>query len=53
MNKEDFLNLNKKREKNGESLFANPRNAASGSLRQLNKDIVKEAQKRLQRDLSE
>ena len=42
MNKEDFLNLNKKREKNGESLFANPRNAASGSLRQLNKDIVKE-----------
>ena len=42
MNKDDFLNLNNTRKKNGESLFANPRNAASGSLRQLDKKIVEE-----------
>ena len=42
MNKDDFLNLNNKRKKNNESLFANPRNAASGSLRQIDKKIVKE-----------
>ena len=42
MNKDGFLNLNNKRKKNNESLFANPRNAASGSLRQLDKKIVKE-----------
>ena len=42
MEKEDFLNLNNIRKKNGESIFANPRNAAAGSLRQLNKEIVKE-----------
>ena len=42
MNKDNFLNLNNKRKKNNESLFANPRNAASGSLRQLDKKIVKE-----------
>ena len=35
MNKEDFLILNNTRKKRGEDLFANPRNAASGSLRQL------------------
>ena len=42
MKKDDFLNLNDIRKKNGESLFANTRNAASGSLRQLDKQVVKE-----------
>jgi len=35
MNREDFLALNNVREKKGEALFANPRNAAAGSVRQL------------------
>ena len=42
MNKEDFLILNNTRKKRGEDLFANPRNAASGSLRQLDKKVVEE-----------
>ena len=35
MPKEVFASLNRAREENGEKLFANPRNAAAGSLRQL------------------
>lgn len=33
MNKEDFESLNKEREKLGEKLFANPRNATAGTLK--------------------
>ncbi len=42
MSKATFEKLNQSREKNGQSLFANPRNAAAGSLRQLDSKIARE-----------
>ncbi len=38
--KEDFEQINEERKKNSEAVFANPRNAASGSLRQLDPKIT-------------
>ncbi|MGL5257160.1 MAG: NAD-dependent DNA ligase LigA [Proteocatella sp.] len=40
MSKKQFDKLNKIQEKNGLNLFANPRNAASGSLRQLDSKVT-------------
>ncbi len=40
MSKETFLKLNAERDENGEAAFANPRNAAAGSLRQLDPKIA-------------
>ena len=39
MPKNVFHKLNRQREENGEALFANPRNAAAGSLRQLDPKV--------------
>ncbi|MBQ9335229.1 MAG: NAD-dependent DNA ligase LigA [Alphaproteobacteria bacterium] len=36
-----FMELNRQREEVGEKLFANPRNAAAGSLRQLDAEVTK------------
>jgi DNA ligase (NAD+) len=44
MNKESFKKLNQKRDKQGENLFANPRNAAAGSVRQLDPSITAQRQ---------
>ena len=41
MPKKSFNKLNEQREKNGEPLFQNPRNAAAGSIRQLDSSIAK------------
>lgn len=40
MPKKSFVELNRQREAKGEELFANPRNAAAGSLRQLDPKIA-------------
>ena len=38
--RKEFSRINKERETNGEALFANPRNAAAGSIRQLDPQIA-------------
>ena len=40
LNKSDFARLNKEREERGEELYANPRNTAAGSVRQLDPGIT-------------
>ena len=42
MRKDIFEKLNKKQEKEGKIIFANTRNVAAGSLRQLDPQLVKE-----------
>jgi len=42
MDIDEFEKLNREREKNGEPSFANPRNAAAGSVRQLDSSITAE-----------
>jgi DNA ligase (NAD+) len=42
MRREDFAAFNRQQEENGAKVFANPRNAAAGSLRQLDPEITKE-----------
>lgn len=40
LNRDDFMKLNERREAEGEAMFANPRNAAAGSVRQLDSSIT-------------
>lgn len=40
MPRKSFVSLNEQKEQNGEQLFANPRNAAAGSLRQLDSKLT-------------
>lgn len=42
MYKDDFAKLNEKRAKEGKSLYANPRNTAAGTIRQLDPQLVAE-----------
>ena len=42
LGKDSLKTINKKREKNNEPIFANPRNAAAGSIRQLDPKVVAE-----------
>jgi DNA ligase (NAD+) len=44
---ESFRRLNERREADGESLFANPRNAAAGALRQLDPSITRRRRLRM------
>lgn len=44
MSKSAFTSLNEKRDALGEALFANPRNAAAGSLRQLDPEVTAQRQ---------
>ena len=41
MSKADFINLNEERKSIGAKIFSNPRNAAAGSLRQIDPSITK------------
>ncbi len=47
MFKKDFIELNKRYEEEGKKTFANPRNAAAGSVRQLNPKITAERNLRM------
>jgi len=40
LSKKELVRINKEREKEGEPLFANPRNVAAGSIRQLDPKVV-------------
>lgn len=42
INKADFIKINQEQEKNGGQTYANPRNTASGSLRQLDANVTRQ-----------